>query len=618
MTKLVRLVRVTLAALFAVVVVGLATAQDQPAPPPKDLKEAVETLRDTFDEDYKAAENDVEKRKALAQKLFDRAAKLKTPALQYACYDEARKLAASAGDAKLAIDALSALTSKFRGTPPDLANETLKLLGDAELTPGDVAGLLTLASDAANAALEREDYAGAISMGKLWVAAAKKTGDPEIVGEARKFLGRAEGLKSAVDTIKIKPTDPTANESLGQYWTFTKGRWDVGLKYLAKGSNKELAAAATKDLANPKTAKDRTAVADMWYKLAKDFRGAEHKRLIERSWEWYSAALTVAQGDEGLKSEERIKQIEKSYPELFDQTLTGHTGAAAGVIVTPDGKTLISVGNDNTVRLWDAVTGKLQKTLEGHTSWIGSVITTPDGTLAITGGGDNTIRVWDIKGQKEVKKLEGHTVAIRGLSLTADGKTLVSGASDKTCRTWDLAKGKELKRYGEEKESVESVAITPDGKYVLAGNDVGVITVYDAKSGDVKKTYKHDDGSMIYTLTTTPDGKWALSGARDKDIHVWNIADGKSIKRLKGHTEQIYQIALSHDGKYVVSASYDKTVRVWNLATGKEIKKFDGHTDGIQGACFTPDGRFVFSASWDKTVRKWRLPVLPGATKTKD
>ena len=391
------------------------------------------------------------------------------------------------------------------------------------------------------------------------------------------------------------------------------------MKYLAKGTDKDLAAVAAKDVANPKTAKERTAVADAWYKLAKDYKGAEHRRMIDRAWNWYSTALAVATGDEDLKPTERIKEIETKYPELFDQTFAGHTGAAANVAVTPDGKTLVSVGNDNSVRLWDAITGKLQKTLEGHTGWVGSVVITPDGNYAITAGGDNSIRVWDIKAQKEVKKLEGHTVAIRGLALAADGKTLVSASSDKTCRLWDLTTYKEIKRFGTEKESVESVAITPDGAYVLAGNDVGVITVFDTKTGAVKSKYDKHDGTMVYTILTSADGKTAYSGARDKDIHVWEVATGKEIRRLKGHTEQVYQLALSNDGKYLVSASYDKTVRIWDVATNKELKKFEGHTDGIQGACFTPDGRFVFSASWDKSIRKWRLPVFPpGSSKKVD
>jgi hypothetical protein len=608
--------------VVVIAALGLAAAcgaADEPqAPSARDLKEAVDTLKDVFERDYKAAETDAKAQKALARKLFDLAPKRKTAAMQFACFDEARRLAALGGDARLALDALTALTTQFKGAPPELATDTLKLLVAADLPLEAVGGLMTFAAERAAAALEREDFATAVALARLLVAAAKKTEDPDIAAEARKFLARGEALASAADIIKTKPDDPTANEVLGRYRAFTRGQWEAGLKHLAKGANQELAAAAAKDLANPKTAKDRTAVADAWYRLARTHKDLEHRRLIERAWEWYRSALAVATGDDDLKPGERIKEIEKDHPELFDQTLEGHTGAVAGVAVTPDGKTLVSVGNDGAVRVWNAHTGELLKMLTGHSAWVGSVVISPDGSRAITAGGDNVIRVWDLKTYKEVMKLEGHTVAIRSLALTADGKTLISGGSDKTCRAWNLTTGEEIRRYGDGKESIESVAVTPDGKYVLAGTDSGAVTVFDAKTGAAQSKYDKHDGTLVYTVLTTLDGKTAVSGARDKDVHVWDVATGKELRRLKGHGDQVYQVALGADDRYLVSASYDKTVRVWDVASGKELMKFGGHTDGVQSACFTPDGRFVFSASWDKTVRKWRLPVLPPAVKKVD
>ena len=50
----------------------------------------------------------------------------------------------------------------------------------------------------------------------------------------RKFLTAAEPLATAADAIKSKPDDATANETLGRYWALARGRWGVGLKYLAK------------------------------------------------------------------------------------------------------------------------------------------------------------------------------------------------------------------------------------------------------------------------------------------------------------------------------------------------------------------------------------------------
>jgi WD domain, G-beta repeat len=612
MNPFARRVRAACAAVAVVVAAQLAAAQPvKPVevPPAAEVTAAVETLRDVYDKDYSAAEKDAKAKRALAQKLFDGAAKRKTVAMVFASFDEARRLAAAGGDVKLATAALGALQQRF-ALPGPFFRDTLKQLADSDLPAADAPPLSKLARDEAASALDREDYDGAVELAGIAAAAAKKAQDPDLAIEQREYRARVEALRKAVATVKSQPDDPEANAALGAYWAFDRNRWDTGLKYLAKGSDKSLAEAAAKELAQPKSAKDRTAAADLWYKLSKEASGDRKRQFAERAWEWYSAAVAVAQGDDDFKPVERAKEIEKAYPGLFDTTLEGHTAAAAVLAVTRDGRTLVSVGNDNSVRVWDTATGKLQKTLDGHTAWVGSLAVTPDGSKAYTAGGDNVIRVWDLKTGKQTDALEGHTVAIRGLAMTADGKFLVSGASDKTCRMWDLTTNKEVKKYGDGKESVESVAVSPDGSRVLAGSDSGVVTVYDAKTAEVVAKFdKHGTGTMVYTIVVTKDGKYAISGARDKEIRVWEVATGKQIRTMTGHTEQVYQVALSPDEKQVLSASYDRTVRVWDFATGRELKKFEGHTDGVQGVCYAPDGRTAYSASWDKNIRRWRIPA---------
>ena len=46
-------------------------------------------------------------------------------------------------------------------------------------------------------------------------------------------------------------------------------------------------------------------------------------------------------------------------------TLKGHTSSVDSVAFSPDGGTLASGSSDNTIRLWDAVTGALKQTLKG-------------------------------------------------------------------------------------------------------------------------------------------------------------------------------------------------------------------------------------------------------------
>jgi WD40 repeat protein len=71
--------------------------------------------------------------------------------------------------------------------------------------------------------------------------------------------------------------------------------------------------------------------------------------------------------------------------------------------VTPDGARIVSGSLDNTVRVWNLATGRLERTLDGHADSVCAVAVTPDGTRIVSGSWDNTVRVWNLA--------SGHLVA---------------------------------------------------------------------------------------------------------------------------------------------------------------------------------------------------------------
>ena len=245
--------------------------------------------------------------------------------------------------------------------------------------------------------------------------------------------------------------------------------------------------------------------------------------------------------------------------------------------------------------------------LRGHTSYVSSAAYSPDGKRIVSASMDNTIRIWDAETGRQIgKPLEGHTEWVKSAAFSPDGKRIVSAAWDGTIRIWDAKTGKQI---GQSLEGnvINSAAFSPDGKRIVSASQLGTIQIWDAKTGRQIGKPLEGPSSAVYSASFSPDGKRIVSASMDNTIRIWDAETGRQIgKPLEGHTQWVYSAAFSPDGKRIVSASGDKTIRIWDAETGKQIgKPLEGHTSVVNFAAFRPDGKRIVSASWDGTIRIW-------------
>jgi WD40 repeat protein len=250
---------------------------------------------------------------------------------------------------------------------------------------------------------------------------------------------------------------------------------------------------------------------------------------------------------------------------------------------------------------------------EGHEFTIWTLSFTPDGRYIISGGQDATVRVWDLHSGSQIHTLIGHRGAVYGISVMADGSRFVSVADrDLAVRIWDIEAGEPISALAPNSAHVNAVTSSPDNRYVVTGGDDGKARIWDIDSGVLLRVLDH--ARSIYSLTISPDGRHlvigskTLAGTHEKGlIWVWDFELGILLHTLEGHYGHVTSIAMTADSRYILSGGQDGAVRLWDLETGTLLYSMAGHEGPVLNVTVTPDGRHIISGSSDNTLRLWQL-----------
>ncbi len=244
-----------------------------------------------------------------------------------------------------------------------------------------------------------------------------------------------------------------------------------------------------------------------------------------------------------------------------------------------------------TLSYWTAAYSQTARTTEvvpvpiiGHPGGIHAAYSASGRTL-VTGGGDNTLKVWDAESRRLLRSLECHKgptenysgkgalAVVTAVAISQDGRLAVSGGADGAICVWQVETGKLLRSIAAHKHNVASLYITPDARTIIStdiDSDPAVVPGVAKSGGGTPPVQSADRNRM-------GDGA---------GVRMWSLESGS---RLGGAPGGFASVTPAPDGRSVLVAYHKDAAILYEIPTGRELAKIPEAANAVR-ASFQKDG----------------------------
>lgn len=238
----------------------------------------------------------------------------------------------------------------------------------------------------------------------------------------------------------------------------------------------------------------------------------------------------------------------------------------------------------------------------GHTQLVVDGVFSKDGKRVLTVSQDKSVKIWDGQNGILLASLKGHQEMIAMGVFSPDGNTILTVSEDKTAKLWNSYNGNLIASISHGDEEIYDAGFSEDGKYIYAPFSDSALRFFDAHNGQLLQTIKNPKAEFGW-IAQHPSGNLYIATDETEKFGIWEKSSGKKLASFSGHKAKVEYVEYNKFNNQILSSSEDGIAMIWNL-NGQKL--FQIKTNGnIREARFSPDGNYVFTYSDKFELSLW-------------
>ena len=289
------------------------------------------------------------------------------------------------------------------------------------------------------------------------------------------------------------------------------------------------------------------------------------------------------------------------------------------------------------VNVWNIETGDLLKVLEGHRGLLRQLAFDSHSLSLLSLGVDGELRVWDMNSYACLQTMRAQNVLdrISSIAYNAHQHSLVT--TTRRLALWqhprktatDAVLNATLLAPQGHQHPLVAVLYSYHFYLVVTGDESGSVCVWDVRSG--AQVFRFEHGSRLTAMELDHTGRKLITGGVDGRVILWNFSSGEPLKTVSTEAAPTTEVAsLAHVQlaklSYYVAVGWSRDVWMWPNDANTNPRRLPGHTDDVLSVAFCPPNLLITGAyngvilvhNCDSLALQRRVQVGGGATAAAD